>query len=38
MALLGPATRLAYWASMSVAQIMAPATFWTPNPTGITPP
>jgi hypothetical protein len=24
--------------SMSVAQIITPATFWTPNPTGITPP
>jgi hypothetical protein len=33
-----PSLRVFLSSSMSVAQIIAPATFWTPNPTGITPP
>jgi hypothetical protein len=33
-----PSVRLRFSSSMSVAQMMVPATFWTPNPSGITPP
>jgi hypothetical protein len=35
---LPPSFRVFLSSSMSVAQIIAPATFWTPNPSGITPP
>jgi hypothetical protein len=35
---LPPSFRVFLSSSMSVAQMIVPANFWTPNPSGITPP